>query len=121
MLMSSAVKTTMEELGPQFEKANNKVAITFGAASEFNTSIEKDAAFDVVILTPAALDALSRKAKSVPLDGPTSRERPSACWLAKADISITAAFKQALLEAKSIAWSRRAPAHCISRACSSGW
>jgi molybdate transport system substrate-binding protein len=50
MLVSNAVKTTMEELG-------------FGATSEVKTLIEKGAAFDVAILTPAALDALVEEGK----------------------------------------------------------
>jgi hypothetical protein len=58
--VSNAVKTTMEELD-------------FGAASEVKTSIEKGAAFDVAILTPAALDALVEEGKSVLSEGPTSR------------------------------------------------
>ena len=53
MLVSNAMKTTLEELAPQFEKASeHKLAITFGAASELKTAIENGAAFDVAILTP---------------------------------------------------------------------
>src|SRR5450432_3541203 len=62
MLVSNAMKTTMEELAPQFEKASeHKLAITFGAASELKTSIENGAAFDVAILTPAVIEALVKE------------------------------------------------------------
>src|SRR6266446_6027506 len=60
MLVSNAVKTSLEVLVPEFEKAaEHKLVITFGAASELKTEIDKGAAFDVAILTPAAIDALT--------------------------------------------------------------
>ena len=109
MLVSNAMKTTMEELAPQFEKASeHKLAMTFGATSELKTSIEKGAAFDVAILTPAAIDALVREGKASAAGradiaraafGMAAREGAP-----KPDIGTTAAFKQALLDAKSIAY-----------------
>jgi ABC-type molybdate transport system substrate-binding protein len=64
MLVSNAMKTTLEELAPQFETASeHKLAITFGAASELKTAIEKGAAFDVAILTPAVIEALVTEGK----------------------------------------------------------
>jgi len=109
MLVSNAVKTSMEELAPQFEKATeHKLAITFGAASELKTSIEKGAAFDVAILTPAAIDALIKEGKAsaagradIARAGFGIAARKGA---PKPDISTVEAFKHALLEAKSIAY-----------------
>src|ERR1700685_1011776 len=51
VLASTAVETTLGELGPQFEKATgNKVDITFGPGSSLNDKINQGAAFDVTIL-----------------------------------------------------------------------
>ena len=67
VLISNALKSTMEELTPQFEKATqNKLAITFGAAAELKTSIEKGAAVDLAILTTATTDDLVKEGKLVP-------------------------------------------------------
>ena len=56
VLASNALKTTLEELGPQFEKATeHKLSFTFNAAVPLKAEIEKGAPFDVAILsTPAA-------------------------------------------------------------------
>src|SRR5258706_14038444 len=65
MLVSNAVKTSLEVLAPEFERAaEHKLVITFGAASELKTEIDKGAAFDVAILTPAAIDALTKAGKA---------------------------------------------------------
>lgn len=109
MLVSNALKTTMEDLAPQFEKASeHKLAITFGAASELKTSIEKGAAFDVAILTPAAVDALIKEGK-LSADGRTAIARAGFGMAArkgapKPDISTVDGFKHVLQNAKSIAY-----------------
>jgi molybdate transport system substrate-binding protein len=109
MLVSNAMKTTMEELAPQFEKASeHKLAITFGATSELKASIEKGEAFDVTILTAAAIDDLVKQGKASAA-GRADIARAAFGMAArkgapKPDISTTAAFKQALLDAKSIAY-----------------
>jgi molybdate transport system substrate-binding protein len=64
MLVSNAVKTSLEALAPEFEKAaEQKLVITFGASSELKTEIDRGAAFDVAILTPALIDALIKDGK----------------------------------------------------------
>jgi molybdate transport system substrate-binding protein len=109
MLVSNAMKTTLEELAPQFEKASeHKLAITFGAASELKTAIENGAAFDVAILTPAVIDALAQQGK-VSATGRAEIARAAFGLAArkgapKPDIGTVAAFKQALLAAKSIGY-----------------
>jgi len=109
MLVSNAMKTTLEELVPQFEKASeHKLAITFGAASELKTEIEKGAAFDVAILTPAVIDALATAGKVVAASRTDIARAPfgmaSRKGAPKPDISTVEAFKRALLDAKSIAY-----------------
>jgi molybdate transport system substrate-binding protein len=109
VLVSNALKSTMEELAPQFEKASeNKLVMTFGAAAEIKTSIEKGAPLDVAILTAAVTDDLVKEGKltaagradiarsGAGLAGRKGAPRP--------DISSTDAFKHALLDAKSIAY-----------------
>src|ERR1700682_2389669 len=64
VLVSNALKSSMEELAPQFEKGSeHKLVITFGAAAEIKTSIQKGAAFDVAVLTTAVTDDLIKEGK----------------------------------------------------------
>jgi len=109
VLASNAVKTVIEELGPQFEKATeNKLNVTFGAAANLKVDIDKGEAFDLAILTASVADDLVRQGK---LDGATRVDiARSSVGLAvkkgasKPDIATTEAFKRTLLEAKSIGY-----------------
>jgi len=104
---STAVKTVLEELGPQFEKATgNKLVFTIGPAAVLKTQIEQGAAFDVAILTVAATDDLAKQGKisadtraAVAHAGIGVAVRKGA---ARPDISTADAFKHALLNAKSV-------------------
>jgi molybdate transport system substrate-binding protein len=105
--VSNALKSTMEELAPQFEKATeNKLTITFGAAAELKTAIEKGAPVDVALLTEAVTDDLVKEGK-LAAAGRADIARSGAGVAArkgapKPDISTAESFKRALLEAKSI-------------------
>ena len=109
VLISNALKSTMEELAPQFEKASeNKLVMTFGAAAELKTAIEKGAPMDVAILTAAVTDDLV-KAGKLTAAGRADIARSGAGLAGrkgapKPDISTTDAFKRALLDSKSIAY-----------------
>ena len=109
VLVSNALKSTMEELTPQFEKASeHKLSLTFGAAAEIKTAIEKGAAVDVAILTAEVTDDLVKEGK-LTAAGRTDIARSGAGVAArkgapKPDISTTDGFKHALLDAKSIAY-----------------
>jgi molybdate transport system substrate-binding protein len=109
VLVSNALKSSMEELAPQFEKASeHKLSLTFGAAAEIKTSIEKGAAVDVAILTAAVTDDLIKEGK-LTAAGRADIARAGAGVAArkgapKPDISTTEAFKHAMLDAKSIAY-----------------
>jgi molybdate transport system substrate-binding protein len=109
VLVSNALKSSMEELAPQFEKASeHKLAITFGAAAELKASIQKGAPCDVAILTAAATDDLVKEGK-LTAAGRADIARAGAGVAArkgapKPDISTTEGFKRAMLEAKSIAY-----------------
>jgi molybdate transport system substrate-binding protein len=106
VLASTAVKTTLQELGPQFEKATgNKVDITFGPGSTLNGQIEQGAAFDVAILAASVTEKLAGAGK---VAGAPVTIAHSGIGVAirkgapKPDISTSEAFKRALLNAKSI-------------------
>jgi molybdate transport system substrate-binding protein len=106
VLASTAVKTVLEEIGPQFEKTTgNKVVFTFGPAAVLNTQIDQGAAFDVAILTAPLTDGLAGAGKI----GPTRTAIAHAGigvaihkGASRPDISTTEAFKRALLDAKSV-------------------
>jgi molybdate transport system substrate-binding protein len=106
VLASTAMKTVLEELGPQFEQATgNKVDFAFAPAAVLKAKIDQGAAFDVAILTAPLTDGLAGEGK---IDTMRTTIAHAGIGVAihkgapKPDISTTAAFKQALLNAKSI-------------------
>ena len=105
-LASTAVKTALEELGPQFEKATgNKVAFVFAPAAVLKAKIDQGTAFDVAILTAPLTDGLAGEGK---IDTTRTTIAHAGIGVAihkgapKPDISTTEAFKRALLNAKSV-------------------
>ena len=107
VLSSNAVKSVLEELAPQFEKATkNKIAFTFDTAAALKSQIEKGAAFDLAVLTDAGIDDLVKLGK-ISGESRAALARSSAGvaikkGAARPDISTTDAFKRTLLAAKSI-------------------
>ena len=106
VLASTAVKTTLEELAPQFTKATgNKVDLTFAPASVLKGKIDEGTAFDVAVLTKPIIDGLAGGGK---IDAARTAVAHSGIGVAirkgapKPDIATREAFKQALLKAKSI-------------------
>jgi molybdate transport system substrate-binding protein len=106
---SNALKTTLEQLAPAFEReTRHKLVFTWGAAVPLKAEIEKGATFDLAVLNTAAIDDLVKQGKLV---GATRAELAnSGAGVAvrkgatKPDISTVEAFKRALLNAKSIAF-----------------
>jgi molybdate transport system substrate-binding protein len=108
VLASTAVKTTVEELAPQFEKATgNKVDVSFAPASVLKEKIDQGTAFDVTILTTPIIDGLAGGGK---LDMTRTAIAHSGIGVAikkgaaKPDIGSSEAFKQALLKATSVGY-----------------
>jgi molybdate transport system substrate-binding protein len=109
VLASTAVKSVLEEVGPQFEKATgNKLVFSFGPAAVLKGGIDKGAAFDVAILTSSLTDVLVKSGK---VDGATSATIARAglgvavrAGAAKPDVSTDAGLKAALLNATSIGY-----------------
>ncbi|HEY2528606.1 MAG TPA: molybdate ABC transporter substrate-binding protein [Xanthobacteraceae bacterium] len=106
---STAVKSVLEQLGPQFEKTNgNKVTFSFGPAATLKEKIDQGAAFDVAILTAPLTDALVKAGK---VDATTRATIARAglgvsvrAGAAKPDVSTDEGLKRALLNAKSIGY-----------------
>jgi molybdate transport system substrate-binding protein len=109
LVSSNAVKSSFEELIPQFEKASgHKVVAKWGTAAGLKVEIEKGEVFDVAVLTTGGVDDLIRQGK---LSGATrTAVARSAIGVAvrkgapKPDISTTEAYKKALLSAQTITY-----------------
>jgi molybdate transport system substrate-binding protein len=106
VLASTAVKTVLEEIRPQFEKATgNNLVFSFGPAAVLKTNIDQGAAFDVAILTLPLTNGLADEGK---VDTTRTTIAHAGIGVAihkgapKPDIGTTEAFKQALLNAKSV-------------------
>jgi molybdate transport system substrate-binding protein len=106
---STAVKSLLEQLGPQFEKTSkNKLTFSFGPAATLKEKIDQGAAFDVAILTAPLTDALVKAGKV----DTTTRATIARAGLgvsvragaAKPDVSTDEGLKRTLLKAKSIGY-----------------
>jgi molybdate transport system substrate-binding protein len=109
VISSNALKTTLEQLGPAFEKATgHKVVFTFGAAVPLTAQIKKGATFDLAVLTTAGVDDLIKEGKLVGATRTALAKSGAGVAVrkgaAKPDISSVDAFKRALLDAKSVAY-----------------
>lgn len=108
-LCAGALKTTMQELLPQFEKSSgNTVIVSYGPSGAFNDRIKKGEAFDVAVVTKAQVAALIKGAKiaehtdvGIAKVGIGVFVRKGA---SKPDISSPDAFKRSLLAAKAAAF-----------------
>jgi molybdate transport system substrate-binding protein len=109
VLASNGVKAAVEELKPQLEKTSGStLSIDFSTAAALRERIEKGETFDVAILTDEAIDALIKAGKLSPMPHPKLARvgvgvgyRKGA---SKPDVRTAASIKQALLHAKSIAY-----------------
>jgi molybdate transport system substrate-binding protein len=109
VLASNGVKAAVEELKPQLEKASGStLSIDFSTTAALRERIEKGEAFDVAILTDEAMDALIKAGKLSPkLHGTLARVGIGVGYrkgAPKPDVRTAASIKQALLNAKSIAY-----------------
>src|SRR5215212_7179435 len=109
VLASNGVKAAVEELKPQLEKAGGStLSIDFSTAAALRERIEKGEAFDVAILTDDAVDALMKAGKLSPtLHAKLARVGIGVGYrkgALKPEVGTAAGIKQALLNAKSIAY-----------------
>jgi molybdate transport system substrate-binding protein len=111
VLSSVGVKLALDKLAPEFEKASeHKLKITYGTAVPLKRQIDAGESFDVVILTPAMIDELSKAGKVAP--GTSANVAKIGIGVAikagapKPDIGSVDALKRTLLNAKSISYSK---------------
>jgi molybdate transport system substrate-binding protein len=109
-LITTALKTSIEELAPQFERATgHKLRAAYGPSSTLVKRFVDGEDADFVIVGGEGIDALTRQGKVV--DGSSAKFARSMIGAAvakgapKPDISSAEAFKGALLAAKSVAYS----------------
>jgi molybdate transport system substrate-binding protein len=109
VLTAGAFKQVLLALVPEFEKqTGHKVTIENATVGALTKRIEGGEAFDLAVLTPAAVNALADKGKFV-ADSRTNLARVGVGVVVregtpKPDISSVDAFKRAVLAAKSVAY-----------------
>src|SRR5215471_3319714 len=104
------VQAALEELAPKFEQATgNKLNITWATAAILVKRVQAGETADLMVLTKQSLDALTKDNKASAGSDAAFANSGMAVVVKKGapkpDISTPDAFKQALLNAKSIAWS----------------
>jgi molybdate transport system substrate-binding protein len=109
VLASNGVKAAVEELKPQLEKASGStLSIDFSTTAALRERIEKGETFDVAILTDEAMDALIKAGKLSAMPHPKLARVGVGVGYRKGapkpDVGTAASIKQALLNAKSIAY-----------------
>jgi molybdate transport system substrate-binding protein len=108
VLTAGAFKQVVVAVVPEFERAGHKVVVENDTVGALTKRIEGGEAFDVAVLTPAAVDDLTKKGKLA--DGSkTVLARVGVGVMVKAgapapDISTVEAFKRALISARSVAY-----------------
>ena len=123
VMAGAAMSGAFGELIPQFERTTgHKIVIQYGATGTFKRQIESGEAFDLAIFGSAGVDDLIKQGKisgdtrvDIARVGTGVAVREGA---AKPDISSVAAFKNTLLNAKSITYtpeSATGPAKVIDR------
>jgi molybdate transport system substrate-binding protein len=106
---SRAIWTVLQEIGPTFERTTgNKLNVTTGLSSAFAKRINAGEPFDLMFAPPPSLDSYIKDGK---LDPDTRTVLVSSdvgvgvrAGAPKPDISTVEAFKQTLLNAKSITY-----------------
>jgi molybdate transport system substrate-binding protein len=106
---SRAIATVLEVVGPQFEReTGHKLSVASGFSPEFIKRINAGEQFDILVAPPPVLDSMIKAGKlkadtrTLLVSSETGVEVRAGA--PKPDISTVAAFKQALLNAKSITY-----------------
>lgn len=108
VLSAGAYKQVVLALQPEFEKSGHKLVVDNDTVGGLQRRIEGGEAFDVVIVSPGAIDDLIKKGKVA--DG--TRQTLARVGIGvmvragapKPDVSSVDAFKKAVLEAKTVAY-----------------
>ena len=111
VVATQGAKSVLLEVQSLFEReTGHTLAFTWGAAAVLKRQIQQGETFDATVLTPAVIAELARAGKVVP-DASFEFARSgvgvaAARSLSKPDVSSAAALRNALLGAKSIAYSK---------------
>lgn len=108
VIVSNGIRTTVEELQPQAERAIGRpLALEFGTTADLKKKIESSEVFDAALLTSEAIDGLLKESKLAGAGTPLARAGIGIGVRAgapKPDIRTPDALKQALRDAKSVAY-----------------
>ena len=109
VLSGNGAKAAVRELCAQFEKATGtKVTVHFEVNADLKKKIEAGEAFDVAVLNPPVIDALSKEGRLVAGSradiGKSGLAVAVRSGAAKPDVATAEAFKRALLASKSVAY-----------------
>lgn len=109
VLSTGGLKPVLLELAPLFEKTSGiTLDLSFSPANRLKSEIDAGKAFDVAILTPPLIDELIKDGRIA--DGSAATIARTGVGLAvregaaKPDIGSVEAFKRALLDARSVAY-----------------
>jgi molybdate transport system substrate-binding protein len=108
LLASNAINVILDELVPQFERANNhRVKMRLGIASTLRKNIEAGAAFDAAILVGGVEGLVARGVIAPDTSRALGRSGYGVAVRAgapKPDISSRAAFTETMLQARSVGY-----------------
>jgi molybdate transport system substrate-binding protein len=109
VLSATGMRTSLEELVPQFERsAGHKLTLDYDASGGLKRRIDAGETFDVAILTPVALEDVVKSGKLAGATratiGRSGMGIGAKAGAPKPDIGSTEGLKRALLGAKSIAY-----------------
>ena len=108
VLTAGAMKQVVLALQPEFEKQGHKLVVDNDTAGALLKRIEGGEAFDILVVTPGAIDQLAAKGK-VAADSKAIVARVAIGVMVRSgaplpNISSVDAFRQTLLDAKSVAY-----------------
>jgi molybdate transport system substrate-binding protein len=110
VLTARAIATVLEKIGPEFERTTgHKLDVVSGFGPVFVRQIIAGEPFDVFVSIPATIDAVFKDGKLLAADSRTNLVRSGVgvavrAGAPKPDISSVEAFKQTLLNAKSVGY-----------------
>ena len=110
VLSTTAMKTSLDELAPEFERATgNRLSFSFGPSARIAKMVADGEEADVAIVTDQGVKDLIQQGKLAPGSGADVARSAMALAVqkgaAKPDISSAAKFKAAMLAAKSLGMS----------------
>jgi molybdate transport system substrate-binding protein len=109
VLTAGAFRSSVLALGPEYEKASgNKLIIDNDTVGGLVKKVEAGETFDVIFLTPKAIDELAAMGKIAPFSRTNLAKVGVGVMVKegapKPDVSTVEAFKKALLDAKSVSY-----------------